>query len=401
MVRDPDRSGSDVAAGRWVVCWDDPNPPGRTSRPQVRPRRPLGHPRHRRDRQQLHRGGQARTRVRGGRRRVAQPGSADGFAARHAIPRSHASYAALVADPEVDVVYVASPHSEHLDHALLAIEAGKHVLVEKAFTVNAEEAARVVAAARAPDVFVMEAMWTRFLPHVVAVREVLARGEIGELARSSPTTARMGDDPETHRLHDRALAGGALLDLGRLPGLVRPRPVRHARPGLGHRCADPHRGRRAGVDRPGLRRGPGQPAHDPRGQHRHHRRRVRNAWPDRDPGQVLRSDAVPRGPRRRPGVEVQCMVDTGLQYEAAEVARRVAEGVSESPLMTWEKTLEVLRTMDTVRRRSGSSTRTRSSAVRTVAARAGAAASSTPTAAGPVCPRGWPPTRASVASSAC
>src|ERR1700742_4588087 len=91
---------------------------------------------------------------------------ADEFGDRHAVARRHASYEALVADPHVDVIYVATPHSFHHQNALLALEAGKHVLVEKAFTMNAAEAVELVAAARARGLFLMEAMWTRFLPHV-------------------------------------------------------------------------------------------------------------------------------------------------------------------------------------------------------------------------------------------
>ena len=100
---------------------------------------------------------------------------AERFATQHGIPTTHVGYEALVDDPQVDAVYVASPHSEHHDHALLAIAAGKHVLVEKSFARNAAEAQEVVDAARAAGVFCMEAMWTRFLPHVVALRSVLAR----------------------------------------------------------------------------------------------------------------------------------------------------------------------------------------------------------------------------------
>ena len=117
---------------------------------------------------------------------VAAVGSRDAakaaeFAAEFSIPTSHGSYEDLVADPHVDVVYIATPQSFHAEQALLAIEAGKPVLVEKSFTNTAAEAERVVAAARAKGVFAMEAMWTRFLPTADAISDVIVRGAIGEL----------------------------------------------------------------------------------------------------------------------------------------------------------------------------------------------------------------------------
>ncbi|MEN3311132.1 MAG: hypothetical protein V7645_461, partial [Actinomycetota bacterium] len=95
--------------------------------------------------------------------------SANRFADEFEIPNRHASYEALVADPEVDVVYVATPHPMHHANALLALHAGKPVLVEKAFTMNAAEAEELVAVARAEGLFLMEAMWTRFLPHIAEI----------------------------------------------------------------------------------------------------------------------------------------------------------------------------------------------------------------------------------------
>ncbi len=123
----------------------------------------------------------------------------------------------LVADPDVDVVYVASPHSEHHAQALLAIEAGKGVLVEKAFTRNATEAAEVVAAARRAGVFAMEAMWTRFLPHIDVVRQCLEQGLLGEVCTVTADHGQQLYPDGPQRLADPALAGGALLDLGIYP----------------------------------------------------------------------------------------------------------------------------------------------------------------------------------------
>ncbi|MGY1747385.1 Gfo/Idh/MocA family protein [Blastococcus sp. SYSU D00695] len=136
------------------------------------------------------------------------------FARRHGIPRAHGSYAEILADPEVDVLYLATPHAQHAAVALAAIRAGKALLVEKAFTATPEGAEQVVAAARAAGVFVMEAMWTRFQPAVVALRELVADGAIGEVrsVQADLGVARTYDPDD--RLFALELGGGALLDLG-------------------------------------------------------------------------------------------------------------------------------------------------------------------------------------------
>ena len=143
--------------------------------------------------------------------------TADAFAADFGIPRAHGSYEDLVADPDVDIVYVATPHPMHAANALLAIEAGKHVLVEKPFTLNAAEAAEVRDAAAARGVLAMEAMWTRYLPHMVRIRELIASGALGEVrAVIADHTQLLPDDP-AHRINALELGGGALLDLGIYP----------------------------------------------------------------------------------------------------------------------------------------------------------------------------------------
>ncbi|AZI57362.1 gfo/Idh/MocA family oxidoreductase [Nakamurella antarctica] len=142
---------------------------------------------------------------------------ATAFAAAHGIDAAHGSYEELVADPNVDVIYVASPHSEHHRHALLAINAGKHVLVEKAFTQNARQAREVVAAAERAGVVVQEAMWTRFLPHIDVVRQLLADGALGEVTTLFADHGQYFAPDPNHRIFNPALAGGALLDLGIYP----------------------------------------------------------------------------------------------------------------------------------------------------------------------------------------
>jgi predicted dehydrogenase len=141
--------------------------------------------------------------------------SAGRAAAAWGAERAHGSYEALVADPDVDVVYVATPHNHHLPHALLAIAAGKHVLVEKPVGLDAAEARAIGDAARDAGLFCMEAMWTLFLPKLDVVRQVLEEGWLGELRTA---VADMGERFDAdHRIMRADLAGGPLLDLGTYP----------------------------------------------------------------------------------------------------------------------------------------------------------------------------------------
>ena len=139
---------------------------------------------------------------------------AEAFAALHGIDRAYGSYAEILADPDVDVLYVATPHPQHHAIAMAALRAGKALLVEKAFTATTAGAAEVVHLARQTGVFVMEAMWTRFQPAVVAVRELVADGAIGEVRSVQADLGVAREYDPVDRLFDLALGGGALLDLG-------------------------------------------------------------------------------------------------------------------------------------------------------------------------------------------
>jgi predicted dehydrogenase len=139
---------------------------------------------------------------------------AEDFAARHGLDRAYGSYVELLADPEVDVVYLATPHAQHAAIACAAIRAGKALLVEKAFTATSAGAVEVVDLARAHGVFVMEAMWTRFQPAVAALRELVADGAIGEVRSVQADLGVHKDFDPADRLFALELGGGALLDLG-------------------------------------------------------------------------------------------------------------------------------------------------------------------------------------------
>jgi len=139
---------------------------------------------------------------------------ADDFARRHGLDRAYGSYADVLADPDVDVLYVATPHAQHAAIALDAMRAGKALLVEKAFTATTPGAIEVVELARQTGVFVMEAMWTRFQPAVVAMRDLIADGAIGEVRSVQADLGVAREYNPADRLFDLALGGGALLDLG-------------------------------------------------------------------------------------------------------------------------------------------------------------------------------------------
>jgi predicted dehydrogenase len=154
------------------------------------------------------------------RQRVAAVGSRSAasawrFADRTGVPRAHATYAELVADPAIDVVYVATPHNHHRAHALLALDARRHVVVEKPIALNAMEAREIADRAAALGLFCAEALWTFFLPRYDAIRQLLDDEVLGDVHTV------LADNGEwlspTHCIHRHDLAGGPLLDLGTYP----------------------------------------------------------------------------------------------------------------------------------------------------------------------------------------
>lgn len=145
------------------------------------------------------------------------PGRAQAFADKHGMARSYSSYESLVGDPNIDAVYVATTHNHHYQNVRLCLENGKHVLCEKPFTVNASQARGLVALARDRNLFLMEAVWTRFLPSIVKLQQLLAAGVIGDVQTVYANFCLGKTVDPSHRLRNINLAGGALLDLGIYP----------------------------------------------------------------------------------------------------------------------------------------------------------------------------------------
>ncbi|WEH27079.1 Gfo/Idh/MocA family oxidoreductase [Streptomyces sp. AM 3-1-1] len=283
--------------------------------------------------------------------------SARAFAERFTIPRAHGSWAALAADEDVDVVYVATPHTAHLEAARLCLEAGKGVLCEKPMTLNARQAAGLVDLARARDVFLMEAMWTYVNPLVRRLKLLVDEGAIGEVASVEADFSVDGPFPADHRMVDPAQGGGALLDLGVYPVafaqllLGEPEGVR-ASAKLSERGVDLQTGMLLSWAN---------------GAHALLRCGLLGAGPTRatvvgSEGRVEVSggffhpasfvlhrrgaEPVTYTAREEGGGE-------GYVPEAVEVTRCLREGLTESPLVPLEGTLAVLRTLDRVREVTG------------------------------------------------
>jgi predicted dehydrogenase len=136
------------------------------------------------------------------------------FASEFQIPKAYGSYEELVSDPEVDVVYIATPHNLHEANTLLALDHQKHVLCEKPMGVNLKESMRMIEKAKAENRFLMEALWSRFLPNIIKTKEIVASGEIGEVKLMTVFFSLRSKNGPEHRHFNIDLCGGSILDIG-------------------------------------------------------------------------------------------------------------------------------------------------------------------------------------------
>ncbi len=277
------------------------------------------------------------------------------FADRHHVPHRHGSYEALVEDPDVDVIYVATPHPFHAENSILALNAGKPVLCEKPFTLNARQAQQVIETARGKGLFLMEAMWSRFFPLMERVRGLVSSGAIGEVKQVHADFGfRAGFNPSS-RLFDPALGGGALLDVGVYPvsfaSMILGEPSGVT--GLAHLCP-------TGVDD-----NAGMVLSYPQGQIAVLSTSVTANTPHEasivgSAGQIRIHASWWRPERltiKRDGQPDEGIAEpyesTGFNYEATEVGRCLRAGELESPIMPLDETLTIMRTLDTLRAQWG------------------------------------------------
>jgi predicted dehydrogenase len=279
---------------------------------------------------------------------------ADLFADGAGVPHRYGSYDALLDDPDVDVVYVATPHTEHRENTLAALRAGKHVLCEKPMALNAREAQEMVAEARSRGLFLMEAVWMRFLPLMNDLRSLLAEDAIGALHMLQADFGFSAEFDPASRLFDLKLAGGALLDVGVYPvnlaSLLFGAPEQIASLAhLGETGVDEQNaitmrypGGRLAVMSSSIRAETPNEAHisGANGSIRLHHR----WW-------VPELMTVTVGARQE--TVHKPMLGNGYAHEADEVMRCVRDGLTESPLMPLDETLSIMHTLDQIRAQWG------------------------------------------------
>jgi predicted dehydrogenase len=281
--------------------------------------------------------------------------TARAFAARHRIATACDSVAKLAARQELDAVYIATPHVRHCEDMLTCLERGKAVLCEKPFTLNAPEAERVIATAKARGCFAMEAMWTRFLPSMVALRERLAGGSLGTVRMVVGGGAFVPDFDEQHYLFNTGLGGGVLLDAGVY--LVSMASMIMGTPRRALACGAINR---AGIDEQDAillehdsgacallyvsmraRRAPDMEILFDAG-------RVRIEAPVFRPTRLTYWDQ--HGVER---VEEHPLLGTGYAYQLLEASAALRAGRTESDIMPLAETLTIMKTMDQVREQIG------------------------------------------------
>jgi len=281
--------------------------------------------------------------------------SADAFGEAFSIPTRHASYEALANDPDVDAIYVSTPPPFHKDNSILCLRAGKAVLCEKPFTINAAEAKAVVEVARERGVFLMEAMWSRFFPAMQQVKKWLDEGAIGEVRLVNADFGfRAGINPEG-RLFNPGLGGGALLDVGIYATsfasfVLGPHPTRiESMAHIGETGVDEQNALILGYENGAM----ALLSSAIRTSTPHEATIVGTEGTIRIPTHFWRAaKASLKAGDREEEVEFDTQ-GNGYNYEAAEVGRCLREGLLESPTMPLDETIALMHVLDAVRAQWG------------------------------------------------
>ncbi len=284
--------------------------------------------------------------------------TAQSFAKDFPAKHVHDNYEALVSNLEVDVIYVATPHGLHHEHVMLCLKHKKAVLCEKAFAINYRQAKEMIDFAKAQNTFIMEAFWTRLLPHYLKMKELIADGKVGKIKYLTAEFGFIPTPPFPQRLYDPALGGGALLDIGVYPiflaldvlgkpdhidAVITPAPT-----GVDEQCAIQFQYKNGAIAQlfcsfaSNLATGAdiGGDKGRIRLTHRFH-------------GPTANLEYYPGIVDTRESIDFEKAKGNGYEYEAQHVSECLQQGLMESPVLTHEKTLLMMETLDLIRKKAG------------------------------------------------
>lgn len=284
--------------------------------------------------------------------------TANAFAKDFPAKHIHGSYEALVSNPEVDVIYVATPHGLHHEHVMLCLNHKKAVLCEKAFAINYREAKEMIDFAKAQNTFIMEAFWTRLLPHYLKMKELIAEGKVGTIKYLNAEFGFIPAPPFPARLYDPALGGGALLDIGVYPiflaldllgkpdhidAVMTPAPT-----GVDEQCAIRFQYKNGAIAQlfctfaSNLATGADIAGDQGRIRltHRFH-------------GPTTQLEYYPGIVDTREAIDFEKAKGNGYEYEALHVNECLNSNLTESPVLTHNLTLLLMQTLDEIRAKAG------------------------------------------------
>lgn len=280
------------------------------------------------------------------------------FARDYPAKYLHGGYESLVKNPEVDIIYVATPHNFHYEHTLLCLQHDKAVLCEKPFAINAREASAMIALAKEKKVFLMEALWTKFLPHFIKVKELVASGQVGTIKSVLVKFGFRPTEPIAPRIFDPALAGGTMLDIGiynvfmALSILGKPTEIdavmTPASTGIDEQCAVTFRywnGAMAQLFSSFASNiATEADIHGSNGRLRlTHRFYAPDTTIEYYPGWIDSKEVIP----------VEKEAGWGYQYQIRHVCDCLRSGLTESPVMSFTDTMLLIETLDAIRAKAG------------------------------------------------
>ncbi len=287
------------------------------------------------------------------------PEKATSFASEYNAGKAYGSYEELVADPAVDVIYIATPHSHHYENTLLCLENNKAVLCEKAFAVNLKQTREMIDMARKKKIFLMEALWTKFLPHYLKLQELLKQNITGDVQSVLINFGFRPQDPVPRRLFDPALAGGTILDIGiynafmAMTVLGKPDQVEAtmtpADTGVDEQCAVLFKYKSGAMAQLFSSFTTHLPTEaeisGPNGRIRlTHRFYAPESTIEFYPGRPDSKEIIPFNADER---------GFGYQHEAQHVVDCLNKGLTESPVMTHQDSIDLMEVLDEIRRKAG------------------------------------------------